>query len=253
LLALLTSLASLAAAPPVTATTAAGTGDRAASQEDPDVLYRQRETLDLAQRAAEIWEARLAANPRDFGTACSLARARLYIGESLARSERVPHFKSGMAAARIAAALEPQRPDGYFWLGVNTGAFASASSLFTALRQLPAIRQAMQASVARDPAFAKGSGLCALGKYYNAVPTLFGGDKEQSEALLRRCVAYDPESVVGHYYLGQTLAARGKKDEARASLQVAIDAPFDPDYVPEGKVWKTRARRLLARLNGVTP
>jgi tetratricopeptide (TPR) repeat protein len=231
----------------------AGAGATAASLEpDPDALYRQRETLDLAMRAAEIWQARLAASPNDFELACKLARAHFWIGESLPRSERAPHYRSGMAAARTAIALDPRRPDGHFWLGVNMGALAGASNPFTALRSLSAIREALETSVARDPAFSRGGGLCALGKYYNAVPPLLGGDKAQSEALLRRCVSYDPASIVGHYYLGQTLAARGKTDEARLALRKALDAPFDPDYVPEGKVWKRRARRLLDKLDGVT-
>jgi tetratricopeptide (TPR) repeat protein len=222
----------------------------ASLQGDPDELYRQRENLELAMQAAEIWQARLAANPGDYELACKTARAHFYVGETLPKRERAPHLKRGMVAARTAISLDPERADGYFWLGVNMGALANVSNPFTALRQLSAIREALQTSLARDPAFAKGGGFCALGKYYNAVPGLFGGDKKRSEALLRRCIAYDRASIVGHYYLGQTLAARGKTDEARAELGVAIDTPFDPEYVPEGKVWKRRARRLLNRLDG---
>jgi tetratricopeptide (TPR) repeat protein len=231
----------------------AETGGAALSADpDPETLYRQRETLGLAMRAAEIWQARLLEHPNDFELACKLARAHFWIGESLPRNERAPHYRSGMAAARSAIALDPRRPDGHFWLGVNMGALAGASNVFVALRSLSAIREALETSVARDPAFSKGGGLCALGKYYNSVPPLLGGDKAQSEALLRRCLSYDPASIVGHYYLGQTLAARGKTDEARLALRNALDTPFDPDYVPEGKVWKRRARRLLDKLNGVT-
>jgi hypothetical protein len=222
----------------------------AAPGDDPDALYRQRETLEFAIRAAGIWKARLSANSRDFDVACKLARACLYIGEMLPRRERAPHFKEGMAAARIAIALEPRRPDGYFWLGTNMGALAGASSAFTALRYRSAVREAFEAVIARDPAFARGGGFCVLGKYYNVVPALFGGSKRRSEELLRRCLAYDPGSTVGHYYLGQTLVALGRTPEARAALRAAIDAPFDPEYVPEGRLWKRRAERLLAKLDG---
>jgi hypothetical protein len=65
----------------------------------------------------------------------------------------------------------------------------------------------------------------------------------------------DPGSTVGHYYLGQTLdylgqtlAAQGRRNEAVAALRAAIDAPFDPDYVPEQRLWKERAERLLAKV-----
>jgi tetratricopeptide (TPR) repeat protein len=222
----------------------------AASGDDPDALYRQRENLELAIRAADVWKARLSASPRDFDVACKLARARLYIGEMLPRQQRAPHLKEGVAAARIAVALEPRRPDGYFWLGANMGSLAGASNVFTALRYRSPVREAFEAALARDPAFLRGGAFCTLGKYYNAVPGLFGGSKRKSEDLLRRCLAHDPGSTVGHYYLGQTLIALGRTAEARAALQAAIDAPPDPEYVPEGRVWKGRAQRLLARLNG---
>jgi len=220
----------------------------AAPADDPDALYRERETLALAIRAAEIWKVRLAASPKDFEAACKLARARLYIGEVLPRGERAPHLKEGVEAARVAIALEPARADGYFWLGTNMGALAAASSVFGALRYRSPVREALESAIERDPAFARGGGYCALGKYYGAIPKLFGGNKRKSEELLRRCLGHDPQSIVGHYYLAQTLAAMGRTAKARAEFQAAIDAPLDPDYVPEGRLWKRRAARLLAKL-----
>src|SRR5689334_9725702 len=37
--------------------------------DDPDALYKDRENLASAKQAAEIWTARLAANPKDFNAA----------------------------------------------------------------------------------------------------------------------------------------------------------------------------------------
>lgn len=216
--------------------------------EDPDALYRQRETPELAMRAAEIWEARLAEDPKDFDVACKLARARFYVGEASPRSQRARHFKKGVEAARVAIALEPERPDGQFWLGANLGALAGVSGRLSALRRRSSIREAFEASLARDPDFARGAAYCALGKYYNDVPAFFGGDKQKAEELLRRCLEYDPDSTVGHYYLGQTLLGLGRKTEAVAALRTALDAPVDPDRVAESRLWKERAERLLARV-----
>lgn len=248
-LAIVLATLSLAAAP------RAGAGPREGAapvaSKDPDALYHQREDLELASRAADIWKARLAADSRDFDAACKLARARLWIGESLPRRLRAPHFKDGIAAARAAIALEPRRPDGHFWLGVNAGALASVSNPFAALRLKSLAREALEASLARDPAFLRGGGYCALGKYYAAVPLLFGGDKRRSEELLRRCLQYDPGSTVGHYYLGQTLRDLDRVPESRQQLRAAIDGPADPDYAPEARVWKRRAQRLLDRIDRV--
>lgn len=223
---------------------------RGPAGDDPDALYERRDDLAMAERAADVWTTQLAANPGDFETACKLARARHWLGEVSPRERRASHLERGMAAARVAIALEPTRADGHFWLGANMGALAGVSGVFTALRYRSAIREAFETALSRDATFAKGGAYCALGKYYNTVPVILGGSKAKSEALLRRCLASDPGSTVGHYYLAQTLVALDRPDEAHQALRAAVDGPCDPAYVPECRVWKRRSQRLLDRLEG---
>lgn len=224
-------------------------GHAAGRSDDPDALYAQRENLESALRAADIWSAQLLRSPQDFEVACKVARARHWLGEVLPRDQRASHLEQGIAAAQRAIALAPDRPDGHFWLGANMGAYAGVS-LVRAFRYRTAIRQAFEAALARDPAFAKGGAYCALGKYFNTVPAMFGGNKRRSEELLQRCLSIDPQSVVGRYYLGQTLVALDRPEDARRSLEATISAPCDADYVPECRIWKRRAQNLLRRLDG---
>jgi tetratricopeptide (TPR) repeat protein len=199
--------------------------------DDPDALYAQRENLESALRAADIWSAQLVRSPEDFEVACKVARARHWLGEVLPRDQRASHLEQGIAAAQRAIALAPDRPDGHFWLGANMGAYAGVS-LMRAFRYRTAIRQAFEAALARDPAFARGGAYCALGKYFNMVPAMFGGNKRRSEELLQRCLSFDPQSVVGRYYLGQTLVALDRPEDARQASR--------PDS-------RTMRRRLRAR------
>jgi tetratricopeptide (TPR) repeat protein len=215
---------------------------------DADALFAGRDDLDLAVRAAEAWKARLDEAPADFDVACKLARARFFIGERSPRAERARHFREGVAAARVAIALDASRPDGHFWLGANLGSLAGVSGKLGALRRRSEIREALEASLARDAAFGDGAAFCALGKYYASLPGLFGGSKKKSEELLRRCLAYDPDSPLAHYYLGQTLLALDRDAEAMDALRAALDAPLDPEYAPEGRLVKERAERLLAEV-----
>ena len=184
----------------------------ASDANDPDVLFREREDLAQAARAAEIWQARLAADPRDYATACKLARARHWIGER-SRRDRTRHFESGMAAARAAIAIDAGRADGHFWLGANMGSYATAAGILSGLRYRRAIREAFETSAGLDPAFNRGIAFCLLGKYYASVPEWLGGSKRKSEALLRRCLTIDPDSVPGHVYLAETLLAVNRRAE----------------------------------------
>jgi len=47
------------------------------------------------------------------------------------------------------------------------------------------------------------------------------------------------------YFLGEVLLERGKTAEARATFQRVLDAPLDPDWTPEDKEFKDKARARL--------
>jgi tetratricopeptide (TPR) repeat protein len=217
---------------------------------DPESLYRDRETLASATRAAEIWAARLAANPGDFESAWKLARARYWLGTNgLPEPQRKAALEAGIAAARAAAALEPKRPEGHFWIGANMGALAESFGLRQGIRYRGAIKDALQTTLQIDPAFADGSADRALGRWYFKVPGLFGGSDRKSEEHLRKALAFNPRSIITLLFLGETLEELGRKDEARKLLQSAIDAPLDPEWEPEDRRFKQQARDLLARLS----
>lgn len=75
-----------------------------------------------------------------------------------------------------------------------------------------------------------------------------GLPEPQREEHLRKALTYNPQSVISHIFLGDTLAGMGRKNEARREYQAAIDAPFDPDWTPEDRRFKEQARRLLRNL-----
>ena len=217
--------------------------------DDPDALYNDRENLVSAQRATSIWQARLVTSPSDFESAWKLARARYWLGTNgLPEPERKAALESGIEAARAAMALDAAKPEGHFWLAANMGALADSFGLRQGIKYRGAIRDAMQATLKLDPAFQQGSADRALGRWYYKVPGLFGGSNRKSEEHLRKALTYNPQSVISHIFLAETLADMGRKDEARREYQAAIDAPFDPDWTPEDRRFKEQAKRLLAKL-----
>lgn len=216
---------------------------------DPDTLYRERENLASAQKAADIWAARLAANPRDFDSAYKLARARYWLGTNgLPEAQRKAALESGIAAARKAIAINASRPEGHFWLAANMGALAESFGLRQGIKYRGQIKDALLTTLKLDPAFLDGSADRALGRWYFKVPGLFGGSNRQSELHLRRSLTYNPNSVITHLFLAETLADLGRKEEARQECQAAIDAPPDPDWTPEDRRFKETAKRLLRDL-----
>jgi tetratricopeptide (TPR) repeat protein len=217
--------------------------------DDPDALYKDRENLVSARKATEVWESRLKANARDFDSAYKLSKARYWLGTNgLPEPERKAALEGGIAAARSAIAINATRPEGHFWLAANMGALAESFGMRQGIRYRGQIKDALLMTLKIDPAFLDGSADRALGRWYYKVPGLFGGSNRRSEEHLRKSLTYNPNSVISHLFLGDTLADMGRRDEARQEYQAAIDAPFDPEWTPEDRRFKEQAKQLLAKL-----
>jgi hypothetical protein len=216
---------------------------------DPDALYKDREHLASAKQAADVWAERLKANPKDFDSAYRLAQARYWLGTNgLPEPERKAALEAGIAAARTAIALNANRPEGHFWLAANMGALAESFGLRQGIKYRGQIKDALLATLKIDAAFLDGSADRALGRWYFKVPGLFGGSNKQSEIHLRKSLTYNPNSIISHIFLAETLEDMGRKDEARKEAQAALDAPLDPNWTPEDKRFKEQAKRLLRDL-----
>jgi tetratricopeptide (TPR) repeat protein len=214
-------------------------------QPDPDALYAKREDIAAARDAVAIWQARLQQNPKDFESAWKLARARYWLGGHAAEAERKSDLEAGIAAARSAIALEPNKAEGHMWLAANMGALAESFGLRQGLKYRGAIKDELLTVLRIDPAFQQGSADRALGRWYFKVPSLFGGSNKKSEEYLRRSLTYNPNSTISHYFLAETLLDEGKKEDARAELQKVLDVPLDPEWGPEDRDFKAKAAAML--------
>jgi TRAP transporter T-component len=218
--------------------------------EDPDALYRDRESLASAQRAAELWTTRLVQNPRDFEAAWKLAGARYWLGtQGLPENERKAALEAGISAGRSAVAIEPNRPEGHFWIAANMGALAESFGMRQGLKYRGDIRRELEITLKLDPAFQQGSADRALGRWYYKVPGLFGGDKKKSEQHLRTALAYNTASIITRLFLAETLIELNRDAEARKELEAAIAAPLDPEWAPEDRRFKEQAKQLLQKLS----
>ena len=213
---------------------------------NPDALYAGREDLAKAREAAATWATKLKENPKDFESAWKLARAKYWLGGHAPQAERKALLEEGIAAGRAAVAIEPNKPEGHFWIAANMGALAESFGMRQGLKYRGEIKNELLTVLKLDPAFQKGSADRALGRWYFKVPGLFGGSDQKSVEHLRKSLTYDPNSSASRFFLAETLLDRGKKEDARAELQKVIDGPIDPNWAPEDREFKEKAKQLLA-------
>jgi tetratricopeptide (TPR) repeat protein len=216
--------------------------------QDADALYADRVNPASATRAAEWWTAATARDPHAFEPAWKLARVCYWLGGHAAASERRAYLERGIASGREAAALSPQRPEGYFWMAADMGALAESFGLRAGLKYRKPIKDALETVLRIDPAFMEGSADRALGRWYYKVPRLFGGSAKEAESHLRASLRYDSGSIITHFFLAEFLLDAGRTAEARTELQTVLDAPASGQWAPEERDYVARARTLLARL-----
>ena len=212
-------------------------------------MYADRANLSSARRAAESWRAELAGGGAGaFAAAWKLARADYWLGGHAPEAERRKWYEEGIDAGRKGAALQPNRPEGYFWMAANMGALAESFGLRQGIKYRKPIKEALLTVQRLDPAFQQGSADRALGRWYYKVPGLFGGSHKLSEQHLRASLRYNEHSTASHFFLAELFLDDGRKAEARVELQKILDAPLDPDWSPEDREFKEQAQRLLASL-----
>jgi tetratricopeptide (TPR) repeat protein len=216
-----------------------------AQPDNPDALYRNRENLQSAQRAADLWEARAST---DFDAAWKLARACYWLGTHGPKEARRAALERGVKAGESAVRLSPNRPEGHFWMATDMGALAESFGLGQGLKYRGRIRDELERAIAIDPKWEEGSAEAELGEWYATVPGLFGGDKKKADEHLRRALAINPESRTALIELAELFIDEGRKGEAPALLQRAIDLAVDPEWAPEDREDARHAARLLANL-----
>jgi hypothetical protein len=195
-----------------------------------------------------LWADALKQNPRDFSSAWKLARADYWIGGHVPAAEARTIYENGIAAGRAAVAVEPNRPEGHFWIAANMGAMAESFGVRQGIKYRGPIKDELETVLRIDAAFQQGSADRALGMWYFKVPRLFGGSHKDAEAHLRASLRYNPDSTASHFFLAQVLLDAGRKTDAVAELKSVIDAPIDPEWAPEDHEFQTKARTLLSQV-----
>lgn len=213
-----------------------------------DALYAERATLANALAAADGWERRLRADPRDFESAWKLARACYWLGGHVPAKERRSQYERGIEAGQQAVAAEPHRPEGHFWLAANMGTMAESFGLRAGLKYRGPVKKSLETVVLLDRAYGQGAADRALGRWYRRVPGWLGGSKRKSIEHLLKSLEYDPTSAASHFFLAETYEDLGRNEDVRRELQAVLEAPRHPEWVPEVIEYQERARALLAKL-----
>ena len=212
-----------------------------------DELYRHREDIASAKQAAALYEKQSASS---FEAAWKFSRAAYWLATAGPEKERKSWRDKGVKGGEQALGLDPKKPEGHFWLAANLGEVAEHASFLTAWKYPGRIKDELETVLKMDPAWQQGSADRALGEWYFKVPGIKGGDHKKAEEHLRKSLTYNPKSTASLFFLAEVIADDDDRAaEAKPLLQQVLDAPIDPDWAPEDRQFKEKAKALLGKLN----
>jgi len=156
-------------------------------------------------------------------------------------------FEKGRDAAKIASRIDPSKPDGHFWYAANLGELARISPVTVGIKSVDDIREAINASIAIEPAYQNGSGYDALGQLEMATRTLKGGTIEKAIEYYGKGLEISPDNANLRLHLAEAYLAAKKDTDAKKQLNTLFALTPDPAYLPEHQVAIEQGRALMSK------
>lgn len=150
--------------------------------------------------------------------------------------------------AEKAISLNPNRVEGYYYNSLALSMYSLGKGIISALAEgiRPKLVEAVKKAIERDKAYNEASPLRVYGRYFYKVPWPYN-DKTESEKILREAAQVYPNSLRTLLYLGDTLYALGKRDEAKRHWEKIMKTSASAFEKVLEDVFKGMARMRLER------
>lgn len=215
---------------------------------EAEPLYEGREDMTKARTAVTALRQAHAADYGNYEAAWKLARAAFYVGDRTDNeTERDAMFREGTDAGKAAVQLQPNKPEGHFWLGANYGGSAAHSTLAN-LSSFNDIKGEMEAVLKLDESYQGYSVYLGLGRLYLQAPKMLGGDPAKAVEYLEKGVKLNPNNTLMRYELAAAYETLNRNAEAKKQIETLMAATPDPKHMAEHKQAVADAQKLLQKI-----
>lgn len=213
-----------------------------------DDLYLEMRDMATAEKARDLYVKALQMAEDKYEAYWKLARIFYYIGaNNESNKEKKIIFSRGIYNAERAVELKPEKPDGYYWLGVNYGVYGEARGVLKSLFLIDDIKEAMNKVIELDRSYEEGGPDRVLGRLYFKVPGFAGGSKKKSLEHLQKSLEYGPNDPLTRYYLADTYLSLDEIENSRKELDFVLSLESDDRWVSGVNNAKKDAEKLLKK------
>jgi len=213
-----------------------------------DKLYAEMKDMATAQEALSKYREALSKAEDKYEAYWRTSRILYFIGDHTeSKKEKKTIFSQGIYYAKKAVALELEKPDGYYWLGVNYGVYGEAKGVLKSLSLVDDIKEAMNKVIDLDREYGDGGPDRVLGRVYFKLPGFAGGDKKKSLEHLLKSKEIGPNDPLTRCYLADTYLALKEVDKAREELEYVLNIEVDPRWVSGVDDCKEDAKQMLQK------
>ena len=211
-----------------------------------DALFNEMKDMSAAKEAEALYHKAIGQMDNRYEAFWRLSRILYYIGEHTEKKkEKKSIFAQGVYYAERPIDLEPEKPDGHYWHGVNNGKYGETRGVLKSLFLVKPIKRAMNKVIELDRSYEEGGPDRVLGRVYFKLPGFAGGSKEKSLEHLLKSKEYGPNDAVTRIYLAETYLELDEIDKARQELDYVLNLEPDSRWTVAVEENKKVARELL--------
>jgi tetratricopeptide (TPR) repeat protein len=214
-----------------------------------DAAYARRDApgeMDGMARMLEDAEKRW---PGDYEVHWRIARHHFWLADdpTLDKREKSRLGRIAWEYGDRAAAVNPDRVEGWHFAAAGVGNHALGMGVLAALRQgiEGSFRERLSRAEQLDPGFQDGAIPTAWGRFWYELPWPKYSAR-RSRAALEEALRQNPDNVRARVYLAELNLKEGDRARAREELENALTKPPGRYDAPEERRWQMVARGILA-------
>lgn len=198
------------------------------------------------QKSVALCERILEKRPNDFDTLVLYSRVCWSLGNHQSeREQQSEWFERGREVGKTIKEIYPDRPEGYYWFGVNYGEWVDRASIFAKIGAKKVILENMNKVLELDPKYDAGGAYIAIGRINYIAP---GGSYEKAIEYYQKAIVLGPKRTTPHLYLGELYLHEHIFDKAEKALRQVLTMEVDPRYAIEARDDRIAAAKLRKKL-----